>query len=827
MFYLLRKRIVLVLAFLLVIPFVSGLSFPSLISTYNQFYGWLDFLIFFLIFFSLPKIVFKKHFEGEESGAFNALCLGIGLVLSFAMLGLEYYFGVNIFSFGPLAILVLVLAVLLPLIGLFKKEGEGGSNRWLAFLIILLIILLAVWFFYPELLTYIPYGDDLWWILIVIIGLILLLLLLKGVSKHVKWPEWSRKEKRPDYSKEGLSPYDGSSAGVEREPFKHGDLVDNKTGQPNKEDKVLGYSKLKIKIEFKPSKRIFGDTEDFVVVSNVNGGSGDYVYQWSLPGLAGVISDKPYVQLSGRNFPLPSGKDKIEYAIELVVRDNTTGNLVKAVSRFKIKRMDIFTKEKIGIVVQDMIDGRSLQEGSKFIQLRDPIFVASNGGDLLISAVISGGYVVGEHDIVWDVGVPLGVRTKAESFIFNSGDWGFGKGFFTGKQKNEETKTIGLKVRYKGKLVEKAFNLVLLKREHEDHVKIKIDKPISQDFAIGEQIELLARVERDDYSVVEKIVWYYMFGGLKGFNKKSSRPIMVSNVVLETDSGVSQTVVLPVIKEGSYVIYAVAKGTGGIIDSDYDRVLVNFFTNKLEIIKPKNLSRHFNHNILDLECDFRDFTGRIQFLQWVLFDSTGNNVMKDNNGNPMVVMDDLLKISGKQGLKVAIPKQLDISDLDSEVYVVALFALNSSNDIFDQKRVRIRVEKPQNPVLKIVEPEVRKRITQGYVPGESLKYRIKLTDPDKICSPSLFEWEIYDINGMRIPIKLSSVKGGTFVIPKTMPFGNYTLMVSAVNVRVKSSFKGYYTGEIDRKDLLPFKDKVDFVVKNRLVKIRRIIWPNP
>lgn len=822
------------------LPSAFALSLPSLFSTYNQFSGWLDFLIFFLIFFSLPKMVFKKHFEGEESGAFNALCLGIGLVLSFAMIGLEYYLGINLLNFGPLALLILALALLLPLINLFKgKDEEGGSNKWLALAIILLIILLAIWFLYPELLTYISYGDDLLWFLIILLSIILAIFLLKWLGKHLKWPEWKKGEKGE--TPEGLDPYKKKNDGKTKKPFEDTDLVDK--GKKRKDTipsgdippEALGFKKLKVDIEFKPSSSAFADNEDFVAVSKVGGGSGNYTYEWSLPGLTGVFSDKPYVQLNGSTFPLPSSKNKEKFTIELVVRDAVTGAVQKAVKTFTINRTNTFGSDSIGIVVQDMIDGRPLAEGSRFIQLRDPAFVASHRGDLLISVAISGGYVPGEHDITWDIGVPLGSREKVESFIFSSGDWGFGKGWF-GKTKLEEDKIIKVKVKFKGGAVaNKTFRLRLLRKEHTDHVKIKIDRPLSQDFSIGEDFEVSARIERDDYNVVDSIVWYYREGQVQTFVKKDSKPIIVSGRHLETQTGNVETVRLPVTKDGLYMIYAVAKGTSGdLIETDFDKVSVGFFNNRFEIIKPKPLSNHLSHNLLELECDFRDMTGKVDKLLWALYDSTGTTIVTVS-GRRIIALDNLSTtvsspagyFSSRPRIKKAVAQKFDINGVAPGDYIVSLSAHDVTSRRLNDKRVRIKIGIPRAPVLTIVKPELHKRITEGFMPGESMFYQVKVVDPDKVCNADLFEWQIIGSMGIPLPgnvFAMNSTISNSFTLPNTMAIGKYKLRVTAVSPL--APYGSYTTGGIDRKYILTSIAEEDFEVKMRRVSFwGRIKWP--
>src|SRR3989344_5984581 len=69
---------------------VYALGLPNLVNIYYKFSGWFDFIIFFIFFTSISKVALSKVYgENEENEtAFKGLYVSLGLILSFALVGL-------------------------------------------------------------------------------------------------------------------------------------------------------------------------------------------------------------------------------------------------------------------------------------------------------------------------------------------------------------------------------------------------------------------------------------------------------------------------------------------------------------------------------------------------------------------------------------------------------------------------------------------------------------------------------------------------------------------------------------------------------------------
>ena len=171
---------------------VSAASLYSFAGTigglYKQFYGWIDFAIFFMVFTVLARVTLEKVFAKENDTRTQKiiapLYLATGLALS---LGLALYTTANnitLMSIGPLAGILLILALIGWGFTLIKGKKLGKTGKWLAiiaFLLVLLALLLATLYFYPQVWGIIPggWGDEILSFLIgaLIVGALIWLLI--------------------------------------------------------------------------------------------------------------------------------------------------------------------------------------------------------------------------------------------------------------------------------------------------------------------------------------------------------------------------------------------------------------------------------------------------------------------------------------------------------------------------------------------------------------------------------------------------------------------------------------------------------------------------
>ena len=142
----------------------------DIMNFYYTFYGWIDFLIFFMIFASISRVAFEKKF-GEDNKGITALYLGLGFMLAFALTMWELNRGLSLVNWGPIALLILLAVIILKVWSLFKtgdkKEGIGIG-------LLLLILLILASLFFPEAIQWIPFIDKIWALLFVG-GLVLLI----------------------------------------------------------------------------------------------------------------------------------------------------------------------------------------------------------------------------------------------------------------------------------------------------------------------------------------------------------------------------------------------------------------------------------------------------------------------------------------------------------------------------------------------------------------------------------------------------------------------------------------------------------------------------
>ena len=190
-----------------------GFSWMRFSDIYYQYGYIIDATIFLLIFLSLAKIVFTKHF-GEPV---KPLYVGVGLFLAFALLLWEERTGIYLLELaGPLAALLIPLVVVVALFILLKRTGFGFFS---AFFISLISIYALLWVLSLTSLTsyyaLINFLYNLWYPLgamfdcvisrsasncgnsTFMIGVVLVLLIGSLIFRHVQKKYWQKKPKSP------------------------------------------------------------------------------------------------------------------------------------------------------------------------------------------------------------------------------------------------------------------------------------------------------------------------------------------------------------------------------------------------------------------------------------------------------------------------------------------------------------------------------------------------------------------------------------------------------------------------------------------------------
>jgi len=131
----------------------------SVLSTYDQFYGWFDFIIYMLIFTGLARefVELKAKKENMEVGpGGQALYLGLGLLLSASLVTWEVSKGFSLKDFGPLVIVLLIIILLIRVIGYLKggEKGKFNAPSLRSLSILLMITAAVIYLFFPGILLY-------------------------------------------------------------------------------------------------------------------------------------------------------------------------------------------------------------------------------------------------------------------------------------------------------------------------------------------------------------------------------------------------------------------------------------------------------------------------------------------------------------------------------------------------------------------------------------------------------------------------------------------------------------------------------------------------
>ena len=131
----------------------------SVLSTYDQFYGWFDFIIYMLIFTGLARefVELKAKKESMEVGpGGQALYLGLGLLLSASLVTWEVSKGFSLKDLGPLVIVLLIIILLIRVIGYLKggEKGKFNAPSLRSLSILLMIITAVIYLFFPGILLY-------------------------------------------------------------------------------------------------------------------------------------------------------------------------------------------------------------------------------------------------------------------------------------------------------------------------------------------------------------------------------------------------------------------------------------------------------------------------------------------------------------------------------------------------------------------------------------------------------------------------------------------------------------------------------------------------
>jgi hypothetical protein len=167
--------------------FGYGYSFQDMYYTYGYL---IDAVLFLVIFLSIGKIVFIKHF-GQHA---KPLYVGIGIFLAFALLLWEERNGIYLLEYaGPAGIVLLLMIIMLFFIRVLMALG---MHAWLASLLVLLGVYFGVIqqvpmfeYAFDELLDYLGFRTDggSYNVLILLVVFIVLLLIAQFLKQ--RWPD--------------------------------------------------------------------------------------------------------------------------------------------------------------------------------------------------------------------------------------------------------------------------------------------------------------------------------------------------------------------------------------------------------------------------------------------------------------------------------------------------------------------------------------------------------------------------------------------------------------------------------------------------------------
>jgi len=128
----------------------------SILTTYQEFYGWFDFFIYLLIFIGVARefVELKAKKDNLDVGpGGQALYVGLGLLLATALVTWEVKAGFSLISLGPIVLILLGIIFLVRVFAYAKdKNLTSGSLKSLALL--LLIIIAIIYLFFPGILLY-------------------------------------------------------------------------------------------------------------------------------------------------------------------------------------------------------------------------------------------------------------------------------------------------------------------------------------------------------------------------------------------------------------------------------------------------------------------------------------------------------------------------------------------------------------------------------------------------------------------------------------------------------------------------------------------------
>jgi len=144
-------------AVLSLLAFPSALGQASIIQgsfldVYNKFAGWIDFLLYFLLFGLVTRLSLEKKWGESRVVSLLAVVLGLVLGLSLALWGVQA--GFSIVSLGPWALVLFVVGVPLAWYDFKKRkeEPERGLLSGARLILLVLLLFLLVYLLYPNLL---------------------------------------------------------------------------------------------------------------------------------------------------------------------------------------------------------------------------------------------------------------------------------------------------------------------------------------------------------------------------------------------------------------------------------------------------------------------------------------------------------------------------------------------------------------------------------------------------------------------------------------------------------------------------------------------------
>ena len=123
-----------------------GYGFDNLYWFYQNYAGWIDFLLFMGLFFAIIQQVFVKHLKFEKKTG-KMLGVFLGAALSLGLIMFEYNHGIRLLESSAMMAFILIALVIASIVYGFVKKitGKKEGLSWIG-LIVTIFVLILLWF---------------------------------------------------------------------------------------------------------------------------------------------------------------------------------------------------------------------------------------------------------------------------------------------------------------------------------------------------------------------------------------------------------------------------------------------------------------------------------------------------------------------------------------------------------------------------------------------------------------------------------------------------------------------------------------------------------